>query len=184
MTFKRSLTYIAPPAAIALTALALTACGSGGSSTSKQANGGAPAPASSTSARSGTVELAHTGPGTILVDSKGRSLYLFRADTGTKSACAGACAAAWPPLVTTTKPTAGSGVKSALLGTSKRAGGKEQVTYNGHPLYLFTGDTASGQTNGQGSKAFGAAWYVLSPAGNQITGSSSSSGGSSSSSYP
>jgi hypothetical protein len=78
--------------------------------------------------------------------------------------------------MTTVTPSAGSGVKSSLLGISKRPGGIEQVTYNGHPLYLFKGDTASGQTNGQGSTAFGAAWYVLSPAGDQLTGSSGAGG--------
>ena len=101
---------------------------------------------------------------------RGRTLYLFRADSGTNSACSGACAAAWPPLVTPGKLTAGTGVKQSLLGTTKRGNGAEQVTYGGHPLYLFTGDTAAGQTNGQGSGAFGAPWYVLSPTGQQITG--------------
>ena len=184
MTTRRSLASLATPAAIALSGLALAACGGGGSNAAKQPNGGGAAPAqpSSTSASSGTVDLASSALGTILVDSQGRTLYLFRADTGTKSACSGACAAAWPPLVTTMKPMAGDGVKSSLLGISNRAGGTEQVTYNGHPLYLFKGDTASGQTNGQGSTAFGGPWYVLSPAGSQITGASSSAGGSGASS--
>ena len=99
----------------------------------------------------------------FLIDSQGRTLYLWQADTGAKSTCTGACASAWPPLVTTGKPTAGSGVTSSLLGTTKRATGNDQVTYNGDPLYLFAGDTASRQTNGQGSRGFGAPWYVLSP---------------------
>jgi predicted lipoprotein with Yx(FWY)xxD motif len=184
MIRERRLASLAAPAAVAVTALALAACGSGGSSTATQSNGGvaASAQAPSTSGSSGTVDLASSDLGTILVDPRGRTLYLFRADTGTKSACTGECAAAWPPFVTTVKPTAGSGVKSSLLGISKRAGGTEQVTYSAHPLYLFKGDTASGQTNGQGSTAFGAPWYVLSPAGNQITGASSSAGGSGASS--
>jgi predicted lipoprotein with Yx(FWY)xxD motif len=104
---------------------------------------------------------------------------------GSGGACSGACAAAWPPLLTTAAPTAASGVKASLLGTTKRSDGAEQVTYNQHPLYLFRGDTASGQTNGQGSTGFGAPWYVLAPSGSQITGSASTSGrgsGSSSSS--
>jgi predicted lipoprotein with Yx(FWY)xxD motif len=67
--------------------------------------------------------------------------------------------------VTTGKPTAGSGVRSSLLGTTIRASGTEQVTYDGHPLYRFAGDTASHQTNGEGSTGFGALWYVLSPRG-------------------
>jgi predicted lipoprotein with Yx(FWY)xxD motif len=91
--------------------------------------------------------------------------------------------AAWPPLETTAKPTAGSGVKISPLATTKRADGSEQVTYNGHPLYTFQGDTASGNTNGQGSNGFGAPWFVLSPSGNQITSSASSSGSSPSTGY-
>jgi hypothetical protein len=80
-------------------------------------------------------------------------------------------------------PTAGGRVKSSLLGTTKRADGSEQVVYNGHPLYTFQGDTAPGQTNGQGSNGFGALWFVLSPRGTQITGSPSSGGSSSSTGY-
>ena len=173
---------LAAVAVIALSGLAVAACGSTSSSTTKQTNtgtGSAAAPAQSTDPSSATVDLATSTLGTILVNSQGRTLYLFHADMGTKSACTGACAAAWPPLVSTGKPTAGNGVKQSLLRTSKRADGSEQVTYDGHPLYLFTGDTASGQTNGQGSTAFGAPWYVLSPAGTQITHSSSSSSGTS-----
>jgi predicted lipoprotein with Yx(FWY)xxD motif len=78
--------------------------------------------------------------------------------------------------LTTRTPTAASGAKASLLGTTKRSDGTEQVTYNQHPLYLFAGDTASGQTKGQGSPGFGAPWYVLAPGGNQITGSASASG--------
>lgn len=181
---KRLATFAAA-VAVVLSALAIAACGSG--SSSKQATaGGAPAGSaapSSNNASSGTVDLAKSSLGPILVDSRGRTLYLWQADTGTKSTCTGACASAWPPLATTGKPTAGSGVKSSLLGTTNRANGTEQVTYDGHPLYLFAGDTASGQTNGQGSNGFGAPWYVLSPAGNRLTGPTASTGGSSPTGY-
>ena len=85
--------------------------------------------------------------------------------------------------MTTGKPTAGNGVTSSLLGTTKRANGTEQVTYNGHPLYLFAGDTASSQTNGQGSDGFGAPWYVLSPQGNPLTGATASTASSSPTGY-
>jgi predicted lipoprotein with Yx(FWY)xxD motif len=111
-----------------------------------------------------------------LVDSQGRTLYLFKADQGTKSACTGACAGAWPPLLVTGKPTVGSGVNASLVGTSTRPEGKTQVTYNGHPLYLFAQDQKAGETNGQGVSAFGAAWFALNSAGNQVSGSSSSTG--------
>jgi predicted lipoprotein with Yx(FWY)xxD motif len=163
-------TRLAAFAVVALSALALAACGSSGSSKS---TGGAPASAPPAGSSSGTVDVASTSLGSVLVDSKGRTLYLFQADKGKKSTCNGACAATWPPLMTTAKPTAGSGVKDSLLGSTKRSDGSEQVTYNGHPLYTFQGDTASGQTNGQGSTNFGAVWYVVSPAGSQITGSGS-----------
>jgi predicted lipoprotein with Yx(FWY)xxD motif len=90
---------------------------------------------------------------------------MFRADKGTKSACYSACAAAWPPVLTKGKPVAGAGVKASLLGTAKRKDGKLQVTYKGHPLYAFVEDTKAGQTKGEGSKAFGAGWYALTPTG-------------------
>ena len=174
---------LAPLGLVGITTLAVAACGSSSSNKTSSHNAAATAPAQST--LSGTVNTANNGLGKILVNSKGRTLYLFQGDTGTKSACSGACAAAWPPLVAKGKPTAGSGVKASLIGTSKRSDGTKQVTYNGHPLYLFKGDTAAGQTSGQGSSAFGALWYVLSPAGRQITAApSSSSGGSSSTSTP
>ena len=106
--------------------------------------------------------------GTILVNAQGRSLYLFEKDKGGKSACSGACAKAWPPLMTTGKPKAAGGANAKLLGTTKRSNGT-QVTYNGHPLYTFFQDTKAGQTKGQGSNFFGALWYVMGTNGKQIT---------------
>jgi predicted lipoprotein with Yx(FWY)xxD motif len=183
---SRRLAPLAAATAVALSGIAIAACGSG--SSSKQTTTGASAPAassapSSTGASSGTVDLAKSSLGPILIDSQGRTLYLWQADTGAKSTCTGACASAWPPLVTTEEPTAGSGVRSSLLGTTKRANGTEQVTYNGHPLYRFAGDTASRQTNGQGSTGFGAPWYVLSPRGNALTGATASTAASAPTGY-
>jgi predicted lipoprotein with Yx(FWY)xxD motif len=131
-----------------------------------------------TSGSSATVSVANTGLGKILVDSQGKTLYLFAKDTGTKSTCSGGCATAWPPLRASGKPTAGGGAKASLLGTTPRSDGKPQVTYNGHPLYGFQGDSKPGDTTGQGNPGFGAPWYVVSTAGNQITTTSASSGGS------
>jgi predicted lipoprotein with Yx(FWY)xxD motif len=116
--------------------------------------------------------------GEILVDSRGRTLYLFKADQGTKSACTGACAGAWPPLLVHGKPTLGNGVNASLVGTTTRPEGTMQVTYNGHPLYLFAQDNKAGETNGQAVSAFGAAWFVLNSAGSQVSGTSPSSGSS------
>ena len=117
--------------------------------------------------------------GTILVDPKGRTLYRFNKDTGSKSACFGACAVAWPPLRATGKPTVGAGADASLVGTTARSDGKPQITYNGRPLYLYAGDEKAGDTRGQGLTDFGASWYVLTRGGNQVTGQASSSYGSS-----
>jgi predicted lipoprotein with Yx(FWY)xxD motif len=103
-----------------------------------------------------------------LAGSQGRTLYLFEADKNGTSTCSGACAAGWPPDTVTGTPHAGSGVKQALLSTIKRPDGTKQVTYNGHPLYYFAGDTSAGAANGQGSKAFGAGWYVVNASGHKV----------------
>jgi predicted lipoprotein with Yx(FWY)xxD motif len=170
MTRTRPINFLASAAVIPLVALAVAACGGGGDAAT------AATPKTSTGA-SATVGVATTGLGSTLVDSAGRTLYLFKADVGTQSACTGACATAWPPLLVTGKPTAGTGVTASKLATTTRSGGKHQVTYNGHPLYLFIKDQKPGQTTGQGVTAFGAAWFALTPAGNQIPGTPPSSGG-------
>ena len=115
-----------------------------------------------------TIEVRSTPLGKILVDSQGRTLYLFKKDSRGKSACSGECAKFWPPLRVRGRPTAGSSISAARLGTIRRSDGTRQVTYNGHPLYTFLQDSRPGQTRGQGLTAFGAAWFVLSPAGSQI----------------
>jgi predicted lipoprotein with Yx(FWY)xxD motif len=156
-------------------AIALAVAGCGDSSGEKQdASYGAPSASTATPdappAGSGraSIALADSELGTILVDGDGRTLYLWEADTGTSSTCDGACASAWPPLTTDGQPIAESGVSASKLGTTQRSDGTTEVTYNGHPLYTFAGDSAPGQTTGQGSDGFGAEWYVLSAAGNAI----------------
>jgi predicted lipoprotein with Yx(FWY)xxD motif len=119
-------------------------------------------------AKGATVDVRKSKLGTMLVDSSGRSLYLFEADKGPSSTCSGSCAAAWPPLTTSGAPKAGGGVKQALLGTTKRKDGSTEVTYHGHPLYYYAGDSAPGATTGQALDQFGAEWYVLAPSGNKI----------------
>jgi predicted lipoprotein with Yx(FWY)xxD motif len=114
------------------------------------------------------VKIAKTKLGPILVDSKGITLYDFVKDKGTTSVCYGACAALWPPLLTTSKPVAGAGVKASLLGTTKRKDGKLEITYGGHPLYYFVTDRKPGQTTGQGVNQFGGPWWALSAAGKEI----------------
>ncbi|MCK9900409.1 hypothetical protein CC117_04835 [Parafrankia colletiae] len=80
--------------------------------------------------------------GTILVDGEGRTLYLFVADQGSASVCTGDCATAWPPLIVTEKPNAGTEITAGEIGTTTRAAGTTQVTYYGHPRYYFAEDTA------------------------------------------
>jgi predicted lipoprotein with Yx(FWY)xxD motif len=159
-------------AAVVVPLVALAAAGCGGNDNTSTAT------AKAAGGSSATVSVADTGLGKILVDSQGRTLYLFEKDSGTKSACSGGCAAQWPPLRASGKPTVGSGATKSSIGTTPRSDGKPQVTYNGHPVYDYQGDSNAGDTNGQGITAFGGAWYVLSPSGNAITTASSNSGGS------
>ena len=122
-----------------------------------------------TDSQSGTrVSAASSSLGRIIVDGRGRTLYLFEKDKRGHSACSGACAMYWPPVITHGKPIAGQGVKTSLLGTIRRANGARQVTYAGHPLYRYLLDTKSGQTNGEGLQDFGGGWDALSPAGKKI----------------
>ena len=159
---------------------AMVALAAGCSSTSGSTTASSPAPAPSSSsapAASGSaaaLKTANSPDGQILVDSAGRTLYLFEADTGTSSTCTGACAVAWPPETTTGAPTA-TGLTASDLGTSMRADKSTQVTYNGHPLYYFSHDTKAGDINGQGVTAFGGAWYLVSPSGTAITSSAPAS---------
>lgn len=132
-----------------------------------------PSPATSPSspaAAAGTIMVATDAKlGAMLVDGAGKTVYLFVADKGTASTCYTSCATAWPPVLTTGAPLAGTGATAGLLGTTTRTDGKVEVTYAGHPLYYFIKDKKPGDTTGQGVNGFGALWWVLSPAGAAIT---------------
>ena len=156
--------------AVALVALAVAVAVAGGGGGGGGAYGGSSSSSTAPSSGGGgsSVKLASTGLGKVLVDAQGRTLYLFEADKGPKSACDGACASVWPPLKATGKPTAGPGVTASKLGTIKRADGATEVTYNGHPLYTYVGDSAPGQTSGQGLDDYGAEWYALSAGGTKV----------------
>ncbi|MGW4202164.1 COG4315 family predicted lipoprotein [Streptomyces sp. NPDC004726] len=185
-------------AAAGLAAALVGGCSNGGGSSS--ATSASPAsPAASSPSASPASPSATAAPseiatrsnrlGRYLVDGRGLSLYHSTADTSSESTCEGDCAKAWPPLILpagspSPSPSPGSDVRSDLLGTTTRPDGSKQVTYNGHPLYLFTGDKKPGETNGQNADAFGAKWYILDPAGNKIVGSPSGSPGASTSSGP
>ena len=171
MTRTRSITLLASAAAV-FVALSVAACGSNGDRNTS----GSSAPPKTANGQPATVGVANENLGRILVDSQGRTLYLFQRDSGTQSTCTGACAIEWPPLRATGKPMVGSGANASIVATSARSDGKPQVTYNGHPLYLFSADQKAGDTNGQGVNAFGGLWYVLSSSGDEITTPTGSGG--------
>ncbi|MEZ0070387.1 putative lipoprotein with Yx(FWY)xxD motif [Streptacidiphilus sp. MAP12-20] len=173
---------LAASAAVILAAVAFTAtaCSSstpstGGSSTpaptTPPASTAPASPGASGTTAGATIAVRSTPLGKILVDGQGRTLYLFEKDTSMASTCYGPCASAWPPATATGTPQPGSGVTASLVGTSARTDHSTQLTYHGHPLYTFTGDAKPGDTTGQGSKAFGAGWYVVAPNGNKIDNS-------------
>jgi predicted lipoprotein with Yx(FWY)xxD motif len=166
---RRPLVAIATLAAAGVLA---AGCGSNGSASGGGGiyGGSGSAPASGGASSVATVSATSTSLGMILVDGSGRTLYLFEKDQPNQSACAGACAAAWPVDQTSGAPKAGSGAKASMLGTIKRSDNTTQVTYNQHPLYYFQGDSGAGQQNGQGVDAVGAKWFVLNLAGDAVSG--------------
>ena len=165
-------------------ALVIAGCGGGSSSSSSSAESSGGETTGSESATtssesggasgSGTIASAEVGGvGTVLVDSEGMTVYLFTPDEGTESTCYGGCESAWPPVVAEGKPTAGEGATSSDLGTTKRKDGTMQVTYNGHPLYTFSGDTSPGEAVGQEDDG---TWFVLDEAGEAVKGGAPSGG--------
>jgi predicted lipoprotein with Yx(FWY)xxD motif len=189
MTTSIKRTSAAIPVLLSSAAIAIAGCASSSSATTQAGSykatptptskvaATAPVTAAVTPARSTSaiVALAKSKFGPILVDGRGRSLYLWQGDTGSSSKCTGACASAWPPLTTQGKPQARAGVAAAKLGITKRGNGAEQVTYHGHPLYYFAGDSGPGQTNGEGVEAFGAQWDLVSAAGASASAKSAGS---------
>jgi predicted lipoprotein with Yx(FWY)xxD motif len=173
----RHVTILSPwRVAAALVATGLLAAGC----SSSPATPTAPASSPSSGSGSGTqLKTGHTSLGTTLENASGHTVYWFAKDHGMTSACTGPCASAWPPVTGT--PTAASGVTlPGKLGTISRGGGVLQATYNGHPLYTFTGDSGPGQTNGNGVNGFGGLWYAVTLSGGApapFPSSSSSSGG-------
>jgi predicted lipoprotein with Yx(FWY)xxD motif len=163
----------------------VAACSSSSSSSSTTApassSPAAPASSSPTAAPSGAaasgsastsatvITTASSSGATFLVSGSGRAVYLWTKDTPNMSACTGACPGAWPPVTTTSAVTASGSAKAGDLGTITRSDGTRQVTYDGHPLYYFSGDTGPGTATGQGSDSFGAKWWLVSPAGSDVT---------------
>jgi predicted lipoprotein with Yx(FWY)xxD motif len=123
------------------------------------------------------VALRKTALGSILVDSRGHTLYLFEKDRNGVSMCNTACVAYWPALTSHGTPRAGKGVQQSLLQLGRADAGVRQVTYAGHPLYTFVGDKHAGQTTGEGLNNFGAKWFALAASGHTVQASQPSSGG-------
>jgi predicted lipoprotein with Yx(FWY)xxD motif len=170
---------------LAAATLLAAACSSGGSSSAATPASSSPAAANSGNAAASSslvISTATSSAGPVLINGSGRAVYVWAKDTKDTSACTGACASAWPPVQPSGTVTAALSAVSSDLGTITRSDGTKQVTYEGHPLYYFSGDSGSGQANGQGSDSFGAKWWLVTPSGADVTASVTSftpSGGSS-----
>lgn len=161
-------------AGVAAAALCLSGCSSSGSSHSATSAATASAGAASSSAASsgGVVSMK----GGVLVSADGHTLYVNTVDTTTAIKCTGTCATLWPPL--DGPVTAGSGVPQSDLGTASRPDGSMQATFQGHPLYHFSGDSAAGDKKGNGLADQGGSWHVATVGAASSTSGSSSGGGS------
>lgn len=166
---------------IPIAALLAAACGSSSPKTTTHAKTSTSS-ASSSSSTKVTISTRTIKPyGAVLVNSVGRTLYVFEPDKAKKVTCVSACATIWPPakLPTGAKPAAAGQVKASLLGSDPNPSGGRVATYNGWPLYTYVTDTAPGAAHGQGIKSSGGLWYVISPSGKVITSKASSSSSSS-----
>ncbi len=162
-------------AGLAVLAAACAAPGGGGATVTASPSAASPSAASSGTANGAQVTVAHTSAGDALAGPNGMTLYVFTRDTGTTPTCTGTCAANWPPFTVTSgsTATAGSGVDASMLGTTSGENGKTQVTYNGHPLYYFAGDSAAGDAKGQGLNGI---WFIAAPDGSMGGASAAPSG--------
>ena len=156
--------------AVALLALlGLVAAGCGGSSASSAPKSGVLGAQHSTSSVAvKTRKIKRLG--VVLVNTKGRTLYVFMKDQHRHVTCTGSCASFWPPLKwkSSGKPKAGGAAKSALLGTDRNPAGGTVVTYNKWPLYTYAGDSAAGQAKGWNLNVNGGKWYVISASGKVV----------------
>jgi predicted lipoprotein with Yx(FWY)xxD motif len=128
----------------------------------------APAAMSAAGVDGGTLTSHSSRFGHVLFDGKSFALYAFTKDPRGKSVCSGACAKAWPPYIVKTAPRAAVGARKALLGTTRRADGRLQVTYAGKPLYYYVGDRSPGQILCQNVSEFGGLWLVVRPNGTLV----------------
>lgn len=157
--------------------LLLAACG-GGSSTYGGSSSSRPSQVTHTT---GKITVATTPAGRVLVDPRGRTLYVFAPDSRGHSTCTASCATYWPPVPGADAKRGATAAVSATLGSIRRADGSSQLTANGYPVYTYVGDHARGQANGQGTNLSGGLWWVVSPSGARVTKTLPSSAGASSS---
>jgi predicted lipoprotein with Yx(FWY)xxD motif len=174
--------FLAFSALALIAALAFAGCGGSDDGTSSSSGSGGAYSSGGESTKSASSEASGGGTaavvsattvgdlGKVIVDSKGFTLYDFHKDKGGKSACYGACAEVWPPLITDGQPQVGEGAMAAKLGTTKRKDGTLQVTYAGWPLYTYEADRKPGDANGNDIDSFGAEWYALLPSGEEAEG--------------
>jgi predicted lipoprotein with Yx(FWY)xxD motif len=148
-------------------ALLLAACGGGSSYSTSGAGNSAKKTPTAHAVGSQTLMTGKTSAGTVLVDSKGMTLYAFGADSPGTSNCTGSCASYWPPASVSGSVTQTSDV-TAKLGTIKRSDGTTQLTVNGWPVYTYAADSGPGQATGQGENLSGGLWWVVAPSGSQI----------------
>ena len=156
----------------------LAACG-GGNSTYGGGSGGSSG-ASQVAQPPGSIAVATTPAGKVLVDPRGRTLYVFAPDSRGHSTCTGSCETYWPPVPGADAKRGATAAVTATLGSIKRADGSSQLTANGYPVYTYVGDHAKGQANGQGTNLSGGLWWVVSPSGVRVTKTPPSSAGASS----
>ncbi len=167
MRNRRCAKLFAAPLLVVGAAL-IAACGSSTPPASSSSS-----PASGSHASTVTIMTRSTSKGTVLTNAQGKTLYWFAIDTSTSSKCTGTCATYWPPVIG--KPTAAAGTSLPKgFGTITRSGGQVQATYDGHPLYTYSGDTAAGQVTGNGLNASGGLWWAMTPTGSTLGSSSSS----------
>jgi len=166
-------------AGLAAAVVVLAACGTNSGSSDPAASSPAASATTQTNAAAGTtaIKTMTTSKGTVLATAAGRTLYWFAKDTRTKSKCNGSCATYWPPVTGTAVAAAGASLPKGF-GTIRRRDGQTQATYDGHPLYTYSGDTAAGQVNGNDIRASGGLWWAATPSGTKISVTASSGSGS------
>ncbi len=154
-----------------VTGLMVVLAGCGSSSSNASSSTGSTSAGGAVQGIVSSVASISSKYGQILASSSGYTYYMFEPDTAKTSACYGACATVWPPVTVASgaSPETTGGVNKSLIGTITRTDGSKQITYDGHPLYTFTGDSGPKLTNGQGINHFGGYWYVIAVSGQPVT---------------